>query len=166
MTTSQLVSRLSAFPHHSYKSQREYSRICLLWGQCPTPTLCLPISGCHTACMAHTPGCPSSSHPNSFSLPPCLPATYLVLSPMLLPVSSLAPPYFHVCSPPSLALLSPPARPQETCLSAGSPRKVHLVLWALSESPACGGGRGPGTGVAQCRGDPAQLQVPHRAKEA
>lgn len=97
MTTSQLVSWLPALLRSPFKSQREYSIICLLWGQCPTPTLCLTISGCYNAWLTllakpyplsdfflpASPPCPSLSAPCSCL---CIP---------------LAPSYFHVCCSPS-----------------------------------------------------------------
>lgn len=109
MTTSQLVSWLPALLHSPHKSQREYSIICLLWGQFPTSTLCLTISGCHTSWLILLAD--PYTQPNIL-----LPASLLCPS-LSAPCSCLgillAPPYFHVCS----SLSSP--FPYSSCKNLG-----------------------------------------------
>lgn len=97
MTTSQLVSWLPALLHSPYKSQRECSTICLLWGQCPTPTLCLTISGCHAAWLTLL----ADPYPLSDILLHASLSCPSLTAPCSCLCILLAPPYFHVCSSPS-----------------------------------------------------------------
>lgn len=155
MAASQLVSRLSALLHHSYKSQRECSRICLLGGQWPTPALCLTISGCRPPWLT-VPGIPCPpARPDL--LPVSLARTSLsALRSCLL--SPLTPPRFQACPPLSSPLLSASARPRGDLFAEGD--RVLCSPHALRTSGhswrflARRGSWGPGTGITQPWGDP------------